>query len=131
MKNLLAHLVGDYVLQTHYEACEKTKHWLPAATHAAKYTAAFLPITRNPKALATIGLTHMVLDRYRLAKHLNWARNQIAPAAYRPKDLTNSGSPDSAPEGLATALLFITDNTIHLLLNEWALDRWGSDEKMS
>ena len=125
MKNLLAHLTGDYILQTHYEATEKLHRWLPAATHAAKYTAAFLPITRNPKALATIGLTHMVLDRYRLAKHVNWARNQFAPKGYRSEDLTNGGSPASVPSGLATALLIITDNTIHMTINEWAISRWG------
>lgn len=124
MKRLLAHLVGDYLLQTHYEASEKVNHWLPATTHAVKYTAAFLPLTRNPKALATIGVTHLILDRYRLAKHVSWARNQGAPKACRPTDLTNAGSPDSVPTGLATALMFITDNTIHLLINEWALDRW-------
>ncbi len=124
MKRLLAHLVGDYLLQTHYEAVEKTSKWVPAATHAAKYTAAFLPLTRNPKALAVIGGTHMVLDRYRLAKHVNWLRNQAAPKEYRAEDLTNAGSPAIVPSGLATALMFITDNTIHMLINEWALDRW-------
>lgn len=127
MKSLLAHLVGDYILQTHYEAIEKTKKWLPAATHAAKYTAAFLPLTRSPKALATIGLTHMVLDRYRLAKHVNWLRNQAAPPEYRPVDLSNAGSPNEVPTGLATALMFITDNTIHMLINEWALNRWENE----
>lgn len=127
MKRLLAHLVGDYLLQSHYEASEKVNHWLPATTHAAKYTAAFLPLTRNPKALATIGVTHLILDRYRLAKHVNWARNQAAPQEYRAKDLTNAGSPDSVPSGLATALMFITDNTIHMLINEWALDRWSEN----
>lgn len=124
MKSLLAHLVGDYILQTHYEAVEKTNRWLPAATHAGKYTAAFLPLTRNPKALVTIGATHLILDHYRLAKHVNWLRNQAAPKEYRAKDLTNAGSPASVPVGLSTALMFITDNTIHMLINEWALDRW-------
>lgn len=124
MKRLLAHLVGDYMLQTHYEAVEKTSNCVPASTHAAKYTAAFLPLTRNPKALATIGVTHLILDRYRLAKHVNWLRNQAAPKNYRPTDLTNAVSPDSVPTGLATALMFITDNTIHMLINEWSLDRW-------
>lgn len=124
MKRLLAHLVGDYILQTHYEAVEKVNDWVPATTHGVKYAAAFLPLTRNPKALAVIGGTHIVLDHYRLAKHVNWLRNQAAPKAYRAEDLTNGGSPAIVPGGLATALLFITDNTIHMLINEWALDRW-------
>lgn len=128
MKRLLAHLVGDYILQTHHEAVEKTNSWVPAATHAAKYAAAFLPLTRNPKALLIIGGTHMVLDHYRLAKHVNWLRNQAAPAAYRSTNLDNGGSPDVVPTGLATALMFLTDNTIHLLINEWALDHYGKLE---
>lgn len=128
MKRLLAHLVGDYVLQSHYEAVTKTENWVPAATHAAKYAAAFLPLTRSPKALAVIGGTHMVLDHYRFAKHVNWAKNQLAPEAWRPVDLSNGGSHSDVPQGLATALMIVTDNTIHMLINEWALDRWSNDE---
>jgi hypothetical protein len=122
VKQLLAHLVGDYILQTHYEAVEKTNSWLPATTHAAKYAAAFLPLTRNWKALAVIGGTHAILDHYRLAKHVNWARNQLAPADYRPKDLSNMGSPPETPVGLAMALMFITDNTIHMAINAAAIE---------
>lgn len=125
MKSLLAHLAGDYIFQSHYEAIKKTESWTPAITHAAKYTAAFLPLTRNPKALATIGLTHLVLDHYRLAKHVNWLRNQAAPKEFRAKDLSNAGSPAEVPVGLATALMFITDNTIHMMINEWALTKFS------
>lgn len=125
MKRFLAHLVGDYLFQTHYEASEKVNKWTPALTHAAKYTAAFVPLTRDWRALAVIGGTHAVLDHYRLAKHVNWARNQLAPASYRPTNLDNAGSPDVVPTGLATGLMFVTDNTIHMLINEWALDRWS------
>lgn len=131
MKRLLAHLVGDYVLQSHEEAVEKTERWAPAITHAIKYTAAFVPLTRSVKALAVIGGTHAVLDHYRLAKHVNFAKNQVAHERHRPKDLTNAGMPASVPSGLAIALMILTDNTIHLLINEWALDRWGSSEKGS
>ena len=126
MKNLLAHLVGDYLLQSHYEAVEKTTHNGPALTHAVKYTAAFLPITRNPKALLVIGGTHYLIDRYRLAKYVNWGKNQIAPEKYRSEGVENGGYPNSTPTGLATALLFITDNTMHLLINEWAINKWSN-----
>lgn len=125
MKALLAHLVGDYLLQSHYEAVEKTNKWTPAATHAAKYTAAFLPLTRNPKALVVIGGTHMLLDHYRWAKHVAWAKNYVAPKEYRAKDLQNAGYPASVPSGLAMALMIVADNTIHMLINEWALNKYG------
>lgn len=124
MKQFLAHLVGDYVLQSHYEATQKMDHWTPAVTHAVKYSAAFLPLTRDVRALAVIGGTHLLLDHYRLAKHVNFAKNQLAPKAYRPVDLANAGSTAETPQGLAMALMIVTDNTIHMLINEWALNRW-------
>lgn len=101
--------------------------WTPAVTHGVKYAAAFLPLTRSPKALAVICGTHIVLDHFRWAKHVNFARNQFAPKAYRATNLENAGSPEEVPKGLAMALMFITDNTIHMLINEWALDRWNNE----
>lgn len=122
MKRVLAHLIGDYILQSHWEAVEKVNSWVPAATHAGKYTMAFIPLTRSPKALLVIGGTHLIIDHYRLAKHVNWFKNQLGPANYRPAGLGNAGMPENAPPGLALALMIITDNTMHLLINEWALD---------
>ena len=69
---LLAHLVGDYLLQSHWMATEKTKHWWPALAHGITYTLPYLFITQSPLALLVIAGTHIVIDRYRLAKHLVW-----------------------------------------------------------
>lgn len=126
MKQLLAHLVGDYLLQNHWEATQKTERALPAASHAAKYTAAFLPVTRNPKALLTIGVTHYFLDRYRLAKQVSWVKNTVFVPSdtlyeYNPDD---NGYPPGTPKGLSTALMIVTDNTIHMLINAWAIRRF-------
>jgi hypothetical protein len=128
VNQFLAHLFGDYVLQNHWEATQKTTSTLPALSHAAKYTAAFLPVTRNPKALAVIGGTHFVLDRFRLAKQVSWVKNQVGV----PKDFQyswaegkdNGGYPADTPNWLSTWLMIITDNTIHLTINEWALRRF-------
>lgn len=68
MPELLCHLVGDYVLQNHWMANRKTSSWLAALVHASFYTLPFLFLTRDPLALAIIGGTHAVIDRYRLAK---------------------------------------------------------------
>lgn len=126
MKQALAHLWGDYVLQNHWEATQKVNHNLPAATHAIKYTACFLPLTRNWKALAVIGSTHYVLDRYRLAKHVSWLKNGIGvPAEYRyswGQAKRNSGYPADTPPWLSTWLMIITDNTIHMTINAAALE---------
>lgn len=122
MKPLLAHLVGDYVVQSHWMATGKTSRALPAAAHAASYTACFLPLTRSWKALAVIGGTHYLIDRYRLAKHLTWAKNQAAPAADRPGH-TATGYSEALPDWLTFWLLIITDNTVHLTINHLALEK--------
>lgn len=89
----LAHLVGDYVLQSHWMATRKTKAWKPALAHALSYTAAFLPLTRDPRRLAVIGGTHYLIDRYRLARHVAYLKNQVAPPGERPSLRTSTGYP--------------------------------------
>jgi hypothetical protein len=119
----LAHLIGDYVVQTHHQAQQKTRSWTHALTHAGTYTAVHgALVTRDPLELAVIGGTHALIDRYRLAKHVNWLKNQAAPRAYRPGH-TWSGYPAETPDWLAGWLLFITDNTIHLLINALVTSR--------
>jgi Protein of unknown function (DUF3307) len=114
----LAHLLGDYVLQTHHQAVTKTKRWGPALAHAATYTAAHgALVTRRPLALLVIGGTHAVIDRYRLARWVCWLKNQAAPVTYRPPLPTATGYPVGTPDWLAVWLMVITDNTLHLLVN--------------
>lgn len=117
---LLAHLAGDYLLQTNHQAAEKLHAWPPALLHAATYTACHLPLTRSPWRLAVIGGTHAVIDRYRLARHVVWLKNQAAPARHR-NGHTATGYGDDVPVWLSTFLLIAADNTIHLLLNAAAL----------
>lgn len=123
MHELLAHLFGDYVVQSDWMASEKIKKHGPAAVHAATYTACFLPITRNWKALAVIGSTHFVIDRWRLAKHVCWAKNQVAPKEWRPWH-TPTGYSTDKPNWMSVWLLIICDNTMHITINNWALRRW-------
>ena len=117
---MLAHLVGDYLLQTDWMANEKTKRWLPAIAHGLVYTVPFLLVTTSLPALAVIGGTHMIIDRYRLAKHVVWFKNQFAPKSYRPGH-TATGMPEDRPDWLAMWLLFIQDNIIHILINVLAV----------
>ncbi|MDT3396317.1 DUF3307 domain-containing protein [Streptomyces sp. B1866] len=125
---LVAHLVGDFVLQSAWMAEEKTRRWWPAVVHGAVYALPFLFLTHSVPALVVIAGTHVVLDRYRAARFLVWARNQVAPAAWRPSwaDVRdNHGSPSSVSPGLALALVIVADNTVHLLINATALERLG------
>lgn len=123
MSELLAHAFGDYVVQSDWMATEKVKRSGPAALHAVSYAACFLPLTRNWRALVVIGGTHFVIDRWRLAKHVGWAKNQIAPKVSRPGHTATGCSADK-PDWMAVWLLIITDNTIHLAINRWALRKW-------
>lgn len=117
---LLAHLVGDYLLQTHWMASQKLSRWWPAAVHGSVYTLPYVFVTQSVWALLIIGGTHVVIDRLRLARYVCWVRNQVVPKTYR-FPLTETGYPASVPAGLATALLIISDNTLHLLINTAAV----------
>jgi hypothetical protein len=116
---ILAHLVGDYLLQSHWMACEKTKRWWPAVAHGLTYGLPHLLVTRSPAALAVIVGTHIVIDRYRLARHVVWAKNLLAPRAHRRpwRDCSATGYPSDVPPWLAVWLMIVADNTLHLLVN--------------
>lgn len=120
---LLAHLIGDYVIQSDWMALEKTKRWWPAWAHAITYGAPFVLVTRSPWALLVIVVTHAVIDRYRLARHVVWAKNLLAPATYRHpwSECTATGYQVNRPEWLTVWLMIIADNTIHLLINTGAV----------
>lgn len=148
IEQILAHLVGDYVLQTDHMADRKTKSFAVAYWHGFVYSIPFwffVPLTVGTAtgfwlpnggghfnlgalpipnlALFLIITTHAIIDRYRLARYVVWAKNQLAPAAYRYpfSKAAWHGYQDGKPEWLAGWLLIIADNTIHLLCNYLAL----------
>ena len=162
MEQILCHLVGDYWAQSDWMAGNKTKsHW-PAFCHAFTYTLIFLFITTSWKALLFIGGTHFLIDRFRLARYLCWAKNWIAPwpkiimreplnsdrcncnqhpdlkgsaccicgstwIEFKPptkswEECKATGYDPERPIWLTTWLLIITDNSMHLLCNYFALN---------
>jgi hypothetical protein len=76
-EQLLAHLWGDYLLQSDWMAENKTKRWLPAAIHATVYSLAFLLFRPSLLAFAVILGTHYLIDRYRLARYVVWGKNWL------------------------------------------------------
>lgn len=120
---LIAHMAGDYVVQSDWMAQTKTANHLPAAAHALSYAACFLPLTRDPKRLAFIAGTHFVIDRWRLARHVVWAKNQLAPNAFRYPwaEGKATGYHQDRPDWMTVWLLIWADNTMHLALNHLAL----------
>lgn len=85
---ILAHLVGDYLIQSHWMATEKADRWWPAVVHGITYTLPYILVTQSALALLVIASTHVVIDRYRLAKHVVWLKNQVGPRTHRPGHTT-------------------------------------------
>lgn len=133
---VLAHLVGDYLLQSDWMALEKTKRWWPAIAHGVTYTLPFLFLTRELDALALICVSHIVIDRFRLARHVCWAKNWLAPIRVSRGETARftlepynspwrvsraTGYPPGRPAWMVVWLMIIADNTLHLLFNVAAI----------
>ena len=135
MIQLILHLIGDYVTQSDWMAQNKTKRFAPAAAHAIVYSLPFLLLKPSWTAFAVILITHFLIDRYRLARFVVWAKNVFFDPAYwqnhnthirehvLPKYWTATGYPADTPPWLAVWLLIAADNTLHLAINYAAL-RW-------
>ena len=120
MNQLLLHLLGDYVLQSHWQALRKTESFPVACLHAGLYAAPFL-LLGSPLAVAVIFATHALIDHFRLAKYVTYCKNRCfaPPAAYVLDDRT--GFPVETPLWLSTWLLIVVDNFLHLTCNAAAL----------
>lgn len=122
---IVAHCVGDYLLQSDWMANEKTKRHIPAFAHAVVYSLSFLLFRPSLAAFAVIFGTHFFIDRYRLARYVVFAKNFIAPSSVWPdwENCVGTGYPSERPPWLAVWLLIIADNILHITINGAAL-RW-------
>lgn len=137
---LVAHLVGDYVLQSDWMATEKTKRSIAAFVHAFVYSLCFLALRPSAAALFVIFFTHFLIDRFRLARYVCWSKNFLAPPEttafenhvggqrltttvwWHPwSECSATGYHKDRPPWLAVWLLIIADNTLHILINGLAL----------
>ena len=122
---LVAHVVGDYILQSEWMATQKSRRSLPALVHRLTYLIPFLFITRNPYTLAVIAGTHFVLDRWHLARHVAWIKNRPWPGSAPWSECSKTGfHPDTAP-WLAGWLVIIVDNVLHVVINGLAITYIG------
>lgn len=119
---LVAHAIGDYLLQSDWMATEKTSRSLAAGVHAACYALPFLWFAPSPTAWGVIIGTHFVIDRWRLARYVCWAKNWFAPTAPPPfRECSATGYGPDKPPWMAAWLLIIADNVLHVLCNAAAL----------
>lgn len=131
---LVAHAVGDYVLQSDWMASNKTNRSTAALAHVVAYSLPFLFLRPSLAALAVMAGTHFVIDRWRLARYVVWANNWLAPrSSYQPNvpgpsaqswaNCRATGYPSERPAWLAVWLMVIADNCMHVLINGAAL-KW-------
>lgn len=118
-KLLIAHVIGDYVIQSSWMANEKTKSWWPAIAHGLAYTLPFIFITQSTMALLIIGGTHIILDHYRIAKYICYAKDFISPKKYWPtyNATVNNGYSPETPVHMSSWLMIIVDNVMHFIIN--------------
>jgi hypothetical protein len=123
---IVAHAVGDYVIQSDWMANEKTKRSFAAAIHALSYSLPFLFLTSSIYALIVIAGTHFVIDRWRVARFVVFAKNLLAPASWRRPwvECAQTGYHNERPAWMAVWLLIIADNVMHVLINGAALMVW-------
>jgi hypothetical protein len=121
--SFLAHLVGDYVLQSHTMAIRKTSSWRWAATHALLYSLPFVGLLallalpeRVAPAIVVIAGTHAVIDRLAIARR--WC--QWYGVGYPGIWWRGAGFVEPPPF-LGVWLVILVDNTFHLCINAAAL----------
>lgn len=144
---ILAHLIGDYVLQSHVMATRKTSSWRWALIHAAFYSLPFAGLllwlgvgaSDALGALTIIGGTHALIDRLRIATRWCewygvghpgiWVRAPRAMLAVWARWLTRRGYRhgwddvtrvfpfEAPPPFLGVWLTIIVTNTLHLTIN--------------
>lgn len=121
MEQLILHLIGDYILQNDWMARTKTSKTLAALCHATVYSIPFILLTQSPQALFVIWFTHLLIDRFRLARYVIFAKNRIADGSLSWRDCKATGYHHSKPEWMAVWLMIIVDNTMHLAINYAAI----------
>ena len=104
-------------------AREKTKRLSPALVHVTVYTLPFLLLTDSLNALVFIWASHLLIDRFALARYLIFFKNWVTQPSLTWKECSPTGYPNSAPPYLSAWLFIITDNTLHLMCNYVAI-RW-------
>lgn len=142
MEQLLCHLIGDYLFQSHWMATNKTRNNFACFAHVIFYSVPFLFLNPSVLAFIVIAGSHFLIDRFRLARFVVYAKNFLAPEEelfakpahllypgdqddlrpeYQWKNCSKTGYSNDTPPYLAVWLLIIADNTLHLVINYFAL----------
>lgn len=126
---LLAHAIGDYILQSDWMATTKTKKSVACFVHVVTYSVPFIFFKPSLVALGFIMVTHFLIDRWRLARFVVTFKNIMGDASFGMAPIshawkvfgTSTGYAIDTPPWLAFWLLIIVDNIMHVALNGFAL----------
>ena len=118
MEIILLHLIGDYITQTDWMAVNKTKSSFPAVLHATIYSIPFMLLMVLPGVLL-IFLSHFLIDRFRLARFVAYAKNKVTAPSLKWREACQTGYHKDTPPWMAFWLLIIVDNILHLCI-AWA-----------
>jgi hypothetical protein len=97
-------------------AREKVNRWCPALLHAGIYAAPFI-LAGSWRAVVVIGLTHALIDRYRLVRFLL----KLKEWRFREYWGYVTDGAHGKPAWMWVWLMIVADNALHLTVNYLAL----------
>jgi len=65
--------------------------------------------------------THFLIDRFRLARYVCFAKNRITDPSLKWADASGTGYHKDVPPWLSVWLMIIADNTLHIACNYLSL----------
>lgn len=139
MLQLILHGIGDYFVQTDWQALNKKKKgWLgfwACLKHCILYSLPFLFIG-SWQAVLIILVTHFVIDRTNIVAYLLAMKNNVVKekwvytfgkwhfpffSEYEKYDISNFGFGTERPFAITIWLYIICDNLLHIICNYVAL----------
>lgn len=122
---ILAHLIGDYILQSDWMARNKTTNLFAAIVHGLFYSIPFLILIPDITFISwlIITTTHIIIDNKSLASYVIRFRNLIGGnlSVLSKEHTTRMGMPKSTPEHIQFFVFVLVDNTLHITINALAL----------
>jgi len=118
---LLAHLFGDYIIQSHKMATRKSISSFWCAIHVLLYGIpfAFIPDITLLAWIIIVG-THFIIDRFSIAKYLIYFKNRLWEYQNLDECMSNFGYNKETPVWLSFFLYVVLDNTLHITINYYA-----------
>ena len=127
MIELILHGIGDYYLQTDWQALNKKKNNWACFKHCLTYSLPFLFIA-SWKAWIIIFITHYIIDRTTLVDYLIAIKNNTVKYVKIDEyndgleyDISNFGFSIERPFVISFWLYVICDNLLHIICNHLAL----------